>query len=1021
MSYMLSLNVTTHLNGYLYDKENNIDTIEHTNSWMLFSSNGAGSIRDMALKDVYRAHKLPPFTNLAMRIRTEDELINIQDVLQSYRRPGLIYVNGGPAGVTGLPFLVEGPFIQDVHLRAVPIYTNSLTVAQMRGQEGRKRGSTVQWNNTKPKSRSKSFTLFGGNQDLDKLIALTPEAIMQWNLNLMSSSITTHMIKALREASKPLTRLSQAPEEYYRVWPYLPRVTPDVRRILQKAGLGNLIGTEKLFLTANGFRSLGQVLLIEHECNEVCKSYVTRSMEMAVCPVAVTKDLKELGIPHNALSADRLRVALRNDAMTHCRELWGKPTLTKSLLQYCLIDISPYGDDDFQENVQRRIFSRLAGVPLLPMSDGSTRPFPRAPPQRVCFAPPTLHVLLPMLKEVFIHPSIYDDILLFKHKVFLETLHIEQFSSTVLKEYIHTLMPERYRRNHAVLWHRFDDLDSDRTTALLEGGGTSSSNGTSNGTSAISRTAAFQGANSSTNVGNDDGTDSCFGAQRIIVNDQTLGTWNLEKLIYVLWMEVLGKEAEATLGTLEWPLVPVISKGRRLLLSPAYLSILFYHESTTVNDRNRGDIQIEIERLASIQKIDIKRQLHDEAESSGGSVQRTVNLQDKEQWSWVRTAADPNLSSDNEEFVSITRATGDPESDTPSTSDILNNSNNIIGNTEIVATANAVEGRPGAVSSVATFDTEGNEIVFNRVDEANNDANVTTAAPVEGAMGDSRDATTVVGDGEIDAPLIEDPGSNIGFTNDNADGGNATTTAYTGELQAPSSHLLSALDRLGVPTLDRNLIAEVPKAIQDYLARPRLTLGKRILDCLYTLSGVQPLFVDMLYDRRRKLVVTPTGGKDGNDGNEKEAAPVDGDASALQRPNDYIYADSLPSDGQGSTLLDSDIQPLLFYDDFTAPDRASLLKEMYDGHQEVNFTSGDMERLKTLRLFTEYPSMSAVSISDYKEAYYCKDANVLNTIFQIASLNIGLGGSGKHGGPGGSASQFADIARAAQVCISLIS
>lgn len=264
---------------------------------------------------------------------------------------------------------------------------------------------------------------------------------MAWNLSLMASCLGTHMIRALREATRPLSRFNEAPAEFYRLWPYLPRVTPDIRRLLHTAGMGNLIGTEKLFLTDNGFRSLGQVLLMEHACSGACRAYVTKCMEMAVCPVAVTQDLKELAIPHNVLSADRLRVALRNDAVSHCRELFDKPTLTKALLAYCLIDLAPYGDDDFQDNVQRRMFARLAGVPLLPMSDGSTRPFPRGLAQRVCFAPPALHVLLPMLREVFIHPSIYDDVPLFRHQVSTPLLLLDLITDLLLSYYCLVTIP----------------------------------------------------------------------------------------------------------------------------------------------------------------------------------------------------------------------------------------------------------------------------------------------------------------------------------------------------------------------------------------------------------------------------------------------------------------------------------------------------------------------------------------------------------------------------------------------------
>ena len=53
-------------------------------------------------------------------------------------------------------------------------------------------------------------------------------------------------------------------------------------------------------------------------------------------------------------------------------------------------------------------------------------------------------------------------------------------------------------------------------------------------------------------------------------------------LLYVLWKEVLTKETKADLSILkDWPLLPVVSAGRRLLISPEFAVHLFESSATS--------------------------------------------------------------------------------------------------------------------------------------------------------------------------------------------------------------------------------------------------------------------------------------------------------------------------------------------------------------------------------------------------------------------------------------------------------
>ena len=74
------------------------------NDWRVMSVIGAGRIKDEALKDLYRSHRLPPYATLAVHIRSVEEL----DDHEQEPMQGLAYCNGCPVGVTGWPFHVEG-------------------------------------------------------------------------------------------------------------------------------------------------------------------------------------------------------------------------------------------------------------------------------------------------------------------------------------------------------------------------------------------------------------------------------------------------------------------------------------------------------------------------------------------------------------------------------------------------------------------------------------------------------------------------------------------------------------------------------------------------------------------------------------------------------------------------------------------------------------------------------------------------------------------------------------------------
>ena len=84
-------------------------------SWYIVSTQGAGVLRDVALESAFRKHKLPPFCTLAVKVMSNDEL----RALNEKPNVGLAYCNGSAVCVTGLPFHIEGPFVQSIGERLV--------------------------------------------------------------------------------------------------------------------------------------------------------------------------------------------------------------------------------------------------------------------------------------------------------------------------------------------------------------------------------------------------------------------------------------------------------------------------------------------------------------------------------------------------------------------------------------------------------------------------------------------------------------------------------------------------------------------------------------------------------------------------------------------------------------------------------------------------------------------------------------------------------------------------------------
>lgn len=138
------------------------------------------------------------------------------------------------------------------------------------------------------------------------------------------------------------------------------------------------------------------------------------------------------------------------------------------------------------------------------------------------------------------------------------------------------ILPEGWRRCPAISWNSTADIS--RGDATSNGSIPSASNSNVNGVDVAIDTAG-----------------------RGLKKSNDIVSTPSDLLIYALWKEILSKETIVSLEVLkDWPLLPVISKGRKLLLSPTLLPYVFEMTPTITQDTKRAHLQREAGRLSSL-------------------------------------------------------------------------------------------------------------------------------------------------------------------------------------------------------------------------------------------------------------------------------------------------------------------------------------------------------------------------------------------------------------------------------------
>ena len=479
--------------------------------------------------------------------------------------------------------------------------------------------------------------------------------------------------------------------------------------------------------------------------------YLTQEALVAVAmlPTQVTSDLATANVTYTPLSSARLRDKLREEATAHCQRLHRRFDLVMPLLRYCTADLEATLSEG--EFTRKKAYGGLAGVPLLPMADGSIKMWPRSLRDRVVVAPPVLHALLPQLRSAFVHVALLEPLSVFRDPAFRDKLYVSPFNAAVLVDVqvgvgASQIVPLHWRRCGAVVWK--PQLNNN-----------SSSEG--------------QAVGDKLSVGRGMGSEAGAGVALTMTSTTTTGTTAVsELLVFALWRDVLALEPLPALSALaDWPLTPVLSRGRRMLVSPALLPYLFLTEPTSAQDARRAHLQREAGRLAALVSAEASEQSkralseapgqglaaqgHGLGPSGGGGAGETVD------WGWTARKA----KSVHPGRIPVAAAAAAAA---------------VIKGSASAATAQVVS-QAAAASAGSESGQSGQGLALNNNNNSNNNNNINDVEDVDG--GDDGD-----GDGE---------GSLGG-----------------GGLSAIPLDVLAAMVKLGVPFLDGCMMEGPPVAFQ---------------------------------------------------------------------------------------------------------------------------------------------------------------------------------------------------------------
>ena len=417
-----------------------------------------------------------------------------------------------------------------------------------------------------------------GHKDSQNM--LRTSIISTWNSAIISTIAEYLLPKALNYLTKQVQSTNQ--QGYYKYWPYQTRLNQDIATILRtQSTLYYQISLSPVFLTSTGFSEIRQVILPEYKIPNAILPFMKTLMPLSMAPYQISLDLTLAKLKFNVLSPGHFRDILKRDCTTHCSKLMDDYIVIQ-LLKFALSDIYKVQDDG--EFIKRKLYREFAGVPLVPLLDKRVKPFPRNEKEMLSIGSYSLMALLPRLGDIMLSPKLLELFPIFNDPIFMDSLYIRNCSITFLESNMHRILPLTLKKVDVLNW-----LDIKYTDKEVVGKGLGHSN---------------------------------------------LNSTPSENLIYVLWKEILLKEPFTSFDRIrDWPIIPVISKGKRMLLSASLISLVFTYVPTALEDQHRQFLSNEVGRLSSLLQVGISKDY----------MKLNIDSTQDENWDWTN-ARDPQIT-----------------------------------------------------------------------------------------------------------------------------------------------------------------------------------------------------------------------------------------------------------------------------------------------------------------------------------------------------------------------------------------
>jgi hypothetical protein len=367
------------------------DIKSHREDWLVAAICGYGKLRDLAMSDPYSALDLHPFVTIAAPILDPALLMDITVPPDA----GMYFSGAAAVGTTGLPFHIEGSFLQRHEPLPVP-----LVRAPSNGAKG-VQFSVEPASPPTPMRRDSSVTFVAGDTAacqawcealfFTAIDVLYPKVLFEIKTRI--ETVAKHLTAnaAAQPSGGSAARKLRLQSGFYKYFPYTPRTSAVALRVLSSTALWTTIVENPVFLQQNGFHYLRESILPTKLLPAEVQAYILPVLPLVFCPQQLTADLTAAKVGHvSSLSPAKLRQTLAANALMHSSRLTNNGRLVRALLQYCLTDLAEksVGEGEF---TQRKLYREMAGVPLMPVATLNAKTFPRSAAEQVAMAPLIIH------------------------------------------------------------------------------------------------------------------------------------------------------------------------------------------------------------------------------------------------------------------------------------------------------------------------------------------------------------------------------------------------------------------------------------------------------------------------------------------------------------------------------------------------------------------------------------------------------------------------------------------------------